>query len=95
MSDLRARAFALYKPPFNSDRFSVYVWDAGNNMVADFRGPAGTIRPRGWGRIQYMDDGAALHDTVETLILEATEKHPDNPAACVAALTALWEANRP
>lgn len=66
MSDLRDKALALYKPPF---RFiHGYIYDADSNMVAD---DGGILRVRGWGRISYMDDAAALQDEVGSLIADA------------------------
>jgi hypothetical protein len=44
---------AGFLPPFRYDGIS-YVWDAANNMAADFKGDNGAIRARGWGRIQYL-----------------------------------------
>ena len=58
---------ALYKPPFKYDG-RAYIQDSEYNMVADFKDPdlmpgqGKEFRPRGWGRIGQMPDGARLHD---------------------------------
>jgi hypothetical protein len=84
------RANKLYRTPFRYDGIS-YIWDADNNMVADFRDEnPGFIRVRGWGRISYMKDAEALHDEVIVLITDITKHHPSDPAKCVEALNREW-----
>jgi len=75
--DLKNRALALYTPPFRVMEGAIY--DAAGNMVADDR--EGVARVRGWGRIGYLQDGAALQDMVGELL--------------VAAMNAYWEDNIP
>lgn len=71
----RAAALALYRPPF---RFTHgYIYDATNQMVADQDGFEGAVethiaaRVRGWGRIGYLPDAAALQDEVGQVIADA------------------------
>lgn len=80
---------ALYLAPFRYDGIS-YIWDQNNEMVADFRGEGGSIRPRGWGRFQYMEDGTTLHDQMEALIISICAQFSTYPEHCVAALNAAW-----
>lgn len=94
--NLNPRLVDLYKAPFTYDGIS-YIWDANKEMVADFRAfpnmtvADGRIRPRGWGRFQYMANGGAIHDAMERLVIETCKDFPTAPAFCVAALNALWE----
>lgn len=78
-----------YKKPFSFDGHG-YIDDADGNMVADFYSKDGSIRPRGWGRFQYMEDGDKIHDAMEALIL-STCAGLKSPEACVVALNALWD----
>lgn len=78
--DLKAKALALYKPPFKFDHG--YIFDADNQMVADeveADSMINALRIRGWGRIGYMENPEALQDKVGELIAEA--------------LTDYWEKN--
>jgi hypothetical protein len=75
---IRERAIALFRPPF---RFEMgYVWDAAGEMVSDNRvdpddvASLPTLRVRGWGRIGYLPDPAALQDEAGRLIAEALTK---------------------
>lgn len=93
--DLRNRALALYSGPFRFDPHGGYIWAEGGGegveMVADRAGgvnapaadPAAVTRVRGWGRIGYMEDAAALHDAAGELIAEALteywERHAPKP----------------
>lgn len=87
---MNSHLLVLYRAPFRYDGIR-YIWDADNNMVADFRGENNTICPRGWGRFQYMDYGAILHDEMEVFIRDICRMCLKNPWACVAALDAAWE----
>jgi len=64
--------------------------DAKNEMVADMRGESGCIRPRGWGRFQYMPEGPKIHDAMEALIIETCKLDPFNAQHCVESLNRLW-----
>lgn len=96
VAPLRIRALALYRPPFEN-RGGIYIFDAAGHMVADCDvgaedDLATVLRVRGWGRIRYMDDGPALQDTVEDLMIEAGCFEPGATMTEVAArLTAFWE----
>lgn len=81
----------LYRGPFTYDGIS-YIWDANREMVADFRSADKSIRPRGWGRFQYMPNGSRIHDAVESLIIQ-TCKGMTRPEDCVVALNDLLAAN--
>lgn len=68
VSELRARAISLYKPPFKFD-FG-YIWDADGQMVADqkLNEDGQILRVRGWGRISYLENPEALQDEVGEII---------------------------
>jgi len=89
MMTLSSEIRKLYRPPFKYDKIS-YIWDANNEMVADFMLPPNSIRPRGWGRMQYMPNGDKLHDACEAFIKELCKDFPTEPEKCVAALNAAW-----
>lgn len=68
--DIRKRAFDLYRAPFRFE--GGYIWDGKGEMVADSRidsdiGP----RVRGWGRMSYLPDTAALYEATGHLIAQA------------------------
>ena len=73
----RKAAMAIYTPPFRFDHG--YIFDSKNHMVADdgdVIGPNGVegavaSRVRGWGRIGYMPNAAALQDEVGQMIADA------------------------
>jgi hypothetical protein len=71
----RAAALALYEPPFKF--MHGYIYDAKGRMVADQDGFEGGVeahiaaRVRGWGRIGYLPDAAALQDEVGAILAEA------------------------
>ena len=75
--NIRDQALSLYKPPFRFHRG--YIYDANNAMVADQGGPgeqetvqgAVAARVRGWGRLGYMENGAALQDEIGQIVAEA------------------------
>lgn len=81
--DLRARAFALYKPPFKFQHG--YIFDSAGSMVADQggfdekMGDAIAARVRGWWRIGKFPTPEQLQDKVGELLAEA--------------LNDLWERN--
>lgn len=72
-------AFALYRPPFRLDHG--YIWDAGNNMVADQDYACSDAvsseiaRVRGWGRICSLPEPMALQDKVGELIAAALTEY--------------------
>ncbi len=69
-SDLRERAFALYRPPFK--HVGGYIYDSRDEVVADgFSTTEAVVRVRGWGRIGYEENAEALYFTVGDLIAEA------------------------
>ena len=86
---MKDRVFSLYKAPFHLCRFEVYIYDAENHVVADFA--PNEFRTRGWGRIQYLGEGAALFDAVDELFKKLVKDHLTDKAKCVAALNAAWE----
>ena len=75
--NIRGQALAIYKPPFHFHRG--YIYDANSAMVADQGGPGGqetvqgavAARVRGWGRLGYMENGAALQDEIGQVVAEA------------------------
>jgi len=85
---------ALYKPPFKYDG-RAYIQDSEYNMVADFKDPdlmpgqGKEFRPRGWGRIGQMPDGARLHDEVSAF-MEGVVGGEQDPEKCVQLLNEAW-----
>lgn len=75
VSELRARAIALYKPPFKFDHG--YIWDADGRMVADnnLDEDGQILRVRGWGRISYLENAEALQDEVGEIIAIALSNY--------------------
>ena len=71
-----ADALKLYTPPFRYERG--YIFDAGENMVADKCGE-NIVQVRGWGRIGYMPDPEQMQDKIGEII--------------AAALTDFWGKN--
>lgn len=67
--DLRRDVLALYTPPFKFNKG--YLWDSKMHMVADSDVEMAISRVRGWGRISYMENPAALQDAVGAAIAEA------------------------
>lgn len=96
------RIKALYALPFSYDGIA-YILDANCEVVADFhgapgealvgrnKGGTGLLRPRGWRRIQYLKDGAALHDACSAYLLSLVpEEQRNNPEACVKLFNDAW-----
>lgn len=67
---LRQRAEDLFNPPFRYHHG--YIFDADDHMVSD---DGGIARLRGWGRIAYMGDSAALQDEVGRMIADALNQY--------------------
>ena len=73
----RAAAMAIYTAPFTYEHG--YIFDAKRHMVADNGGigdersveGAVAARVRGWGRIGYMPNAAALQDEVGQMMADA------------------------
>lgn len=68
---MRAKALALYVPPFRHEKG--YIYDSVDNVVADDGKPqlAVPARVRGWGRIGYMENAAELQDEIGAILVEA------------------------
>lgn len=74
----RKAAMAVYTPPFRFQ--SGYIFDSRNHVVSD-DGPIGdgtegvegavAARVRGWGRIGYMPNAAALQDEIGQMMADA------------------------
>ena len=74
--DFRRRAMSLYTPPFRYHKG--YILDSANHVVSDDGGveePNVASRVRGWGRISYLADSAALQDEVGAMIADALNKY--------------------
>jgi len=52
----------LIKSPVRYDKYGTMIFDADNNHVLDIRG---------WGRLQYIKDGASIQDAIGYFIAEA------------------------
>lgn len=80
MSDLKADALDLYKPPFKF--IHGYIQDSDGRIVADDDGVSTAIvgRVRGWGRIKYLPDPEALQDKVGEIIAEAITEYWERQA---------------
>ena len=61
-SEVLSAAYNLYERPFRYDLNGQMIFDGANNLVVDVRG---------WGRIEKMDNGMELHDTIGEIIAEA------------------------
>jgi len=81
----RKAAMAIYTPPF---RFQYgYIYDSQNHMVADQGGCGDTntvegavaLQIRGWGRIGYMPNAAALQDEVGAMVVDALNAYYATP----------------
>jgi len=75
---------AEFKAPFTFDGIA-YIWDSQSNMAADMH--HGTVRARGWGRIQYLreprggEEANALMDEWEAWVAEAAGECTDGDRA--------------
>lgn len=67
----RAAALALYEPPFHYTHG--FIFDAGGRMVSDDDCVPEHVaqRVRGWGRIGYMPNAAALQDEFGQVVADA------------------------
>jgi hypothetical protein len=83
--ELKQRALALYTPPFRVMEGAIY--DANGHMVADDR--EGVARVRGWGRLGYMQEGAALQDMVGELLVAALNDYWNAQAGGAAQAAAV------
>jgi len=61
---------AGFKRPFKTDSMSMYIWDAQGYMAADVQNQS--LRARGWGRIQYLDNPHVLMDKWEAWVAQRT-----------------------
>ena len=76
----RVTAMSIYTPPFKHVRG--YIYDSKKHMVADSGDVVGeenvksavASRVRGWGRITYMPDAAALQDAVGDMMAVALNR---------------------
>lgn len=66
---------AGFVAPFRADDLQIYIFDANGRMAADL--VMGFPRPRGWGRIQYLDNGSAQMDEWKTYFYEAQGRAED------------------
>jgi hypothetical protein len=68
----RKAAMAIYTPPFKFQ--SGYIFDSQNLMVADDGDKvegAVAARVRGWGRLGYLPNGAAIQDEIGQMMADA------------------------
>ena len=86
------RIKGLYKAPFKLCPYNIYVFDAANEMIADFmpleKNPS--FRPRGFGRMKYLLDGDALHDACEKFFLGLLRECSTEPIKCIDILNRAW-----
>lgn len=79
--EIKQQALALYVPPFKF--VNGYIRDSQGLMMADQHEGPDSLRIRGWGRIQYLDNPELLQDTTGELIAQAlTEFWERNSAPC-------------
>ena len=77
----RKEAMAVYTPPFRYEHG--YIFDSNNNMVADDGDMVGDMnvktavaaQVRGWGRLGYMPNGAAVQDEIGQMIADALNQY--------------------
>lgn len=88
----RKKLLSLYKAPFKSDHMKIYIFDADQNMVADFMPlmPNPSFRPRGYGRFKYMENGDELHSQMSKFLIDLVKDHPADYQKCLDALNKAW-----
>ena len=52
----------LIKYPVRYDEHGQYIWDADNHMILSIRG---------WGRLQYLENGAEKQDEIGQFVADA------------------------
>ena len=87
---LTAAVRGLFVPPFVSDGPSLYILDSAGNVVASRVGTPLVWTPRGWGRHQYLRDGAALHDAWCDFFGSLTGGAEDDAGRVLELLTEAW-----
>jgi hypothetical protein len=68
-TELRKEALSLYDAPF--EYIHGYIFDAKSKMVSDNDSVDPISRVRGWGKLSYKPNGAALQDEVGAIIVDA------------------------
>jgi hypothetical protein len=56
----------LYKKPFHYDEYGQSIYDANNNLAIDVRG---------WGRIQYLENGEVKQDAFGRYVTRLLNEH--------------------
>ena len=59
-----------FRGPFHACDIGTFVFDSQNHMAADVS-ERGTVRARGWGRIQYLPDPGPTMDVWEAWVAAA------------------------
>jgi hypothetical protein len=80
----RKDAMSIYTPPFRY--VHGYIYDSNNLMVADDGDMTGeknvksaiAARVRGWGKISYMQNGAAIQDEIGQMVVDALNQYYEN-----------------
>lgn len=62
---------AGFQRPFKADKLGCYIWDAQGCMAADIHNKS--LRARGWGRIQYLDNPNTLMDEWTAWVTQKTQ----------------------
>ena len=93
MSDLPADVKSLFEAPFTFDG-RTFIWDANSQMVADndWSKPKADQepRPRGWGHVQYLEDGASRMTKWGETFYDIIGKEKDM-AVVADLLTEAWK----
>lgn len=75
LTDERKEAMRIYTPPFKY--FRGYIHDAEGHMVSDDDEVQRTVahRIRGWGRISYLPNAAAIQDEIGVMMADALNEY--------------------
>jgi hypothetical protein len=80
---------SLYTERFRLELRGMYIY-SGDHMVADFSPINPYFRPRGYGRMKYMNKGDAVHDMHHEYLMKVVEGHETDPTKCCELLNLAW-----
>jgi hypothetical protein len=87
--EMLERVKKLYTKPFRVELRGMYIY-SGDHMVADFSPLNPVFRPRGYGRMKYMEKGDELHDFHHELLTQLVNGHVRDPVKCCELLNQAW-----